>query len=310
MSQAFTCTYATSLSHLELVEDCFCSLLITHLSPKFFYTYNGKSYSLSFAESGPEGKFLYASHQATGISQQPWACLHLLRDCSADSSLLMLVQVCGANRSGKNIVEVCSLPCASSHRGPGLSLPLTWVLWRFPSPGTELSIHPCTRAYAWVSLDPTDKCTCKKWFSCFCPELPFSYCRQVNHLKQKPSLRRTRAWCGSCWSSCGLVWTCHRWCCPPSSWSHARSLTNSLITTTMLTCFPSKQHAVCPTWTFFLYLWICVTVLALCWLGRVCLLERLPNNTYITGFSVNQARHQLQWPFKDRLLQVRGNENG
>lgn len=80
------------------------------------------------------------------------------------------------------------------------------------------------------------------------PERSFLYaacisaCRQVNRLKQKLSLRRTRAWCGSCWSSCDPAWTFQGWCCPPSSWNHAHSWTSCLITTTMPTCSPSKQH--------------------------------------------------------------------
>lgn len=54
--------------------------------------------------------------------------------------------------------------------------------------------HPCAEVRdTRVSLDSLSKCSCKKWFSCFCPELPFSHRRQVSRLKQKLSLRRTRA---------------------------------------------------------------------------------------------------------------------
>lgn len=109
--------------------------------------------------------------------------------------------------------------------------------------------------------------------------LSLRLCRQESHLRQKPSLRRTRAWCGSCWSSCGLAWTCLGWCCPPSSWSHARSSTNSPTTTTMPTCSPSKQHtgwAWPGTWPVFLKISLCVP-------------ERLPNDTEITGLNTDQA---------------------
>lgn len=104
------------------------------------------------------------------------------------------------------------------------------------------SIHPCARAWrSWVSLDPGE-INPQGMVFLFLPWSSLCLCRQGSRLRQKPSLRRTRAWCGSCWSSCGLAWTCPGWCCPPSSWSLARSLTNSPTTTTMPTCSPSKQH--------------------------------------------------------------------
>lgn len=59
-------------------------------------------------------------------------------------------------------------------------------------------------------------------------------------LRWRPYPRRTRVWSGAFWSSCGLVWTCPKWCCLPSSWSHALSSTNCQTTTTTPICSHSQ----------------------------------------------------------------------
>lgn len=226
----------------------------------------------------------------------------------------MAVVRCVEGVTQEGAQQSCASCLLTALRGPMLSVPLTSVLWGFTSEVELMSLCSgvaCAKArYAWVSLDLPFKHPHKKYFFCVCPELPFPHHRLVNHLKPKPSLRRTRAWCGSCWSSCDLAWTCHVWCCPPSSWSHAHSLTSSLITTTMPTCFPSKQHAE--------HAWhghsACIYGNALqCehgtgWAQFVCLVG-LPDNTQVAEVSVNQARCQLQWPFRDGLRAGRGKEN-
>lgn len=134
----------------------------------------------------------------------------------------------------------------------------------------------------------------------FLPWSSLCLCRQESHLRQKRSLRRTRAWCGSCWSSCGLAWTCPGWCCPPSSWSRAPSLTSSPTTTTTLTCSPSKQHTGWAWPGHFSCTWENISVCA----------RKLPDSTEVTGFNRDQARHQLSaYHFIDKkMLPVRGKE--
>lgn len=155
--------------------------------------------------------------------------------------------------------------------------------------------------YACMSLNHPSKCTCRKWFSCFCSEISIFLCRQVNHLKQKLSRRRTRTWCGSCWSSCGLAWICLGWCCPPSSWSHAHSWTSSLITITMLTCFPSKQCK--PAWCGHITC-LCENVLVWRWLGCACAVRRT-QMTHWNSVSFNSG----SGCFSVGLLPMKGKES-
>lgn len=94
-----------------------------------------------------------------------------------------------------------------------------WLRW-----GTKFS-------YVYIGL-------CKK--TPLCPHVCMFYFRLGRHPRWRLYQRRTRVWSGACWSSCGQAWTCPRWCCPPSSWSHAPSWTNCLTTTTTPICSHSQ----------------------------------------------------------------------
>lgn len=218
------------------MEDCFYSLLITCLPPTFFYIYLSESYNLSFVENKSERSFCACTrphgccnssghiHTPEGLQcRVPWAnagpCwpISALRCCCAPCLTPAFTHTQGFVHH--------SLDCFGDSFLPRHG-------WCLCSAVGERS--PCARAcWAWA---PREMHPQGMAFLSLC------LCRQESHLRQKPSLRRTRAWCGSCWSSCGLAWTCLGWCCPPSSWSHARSSTNSPTTTTMPTCSPSKQH--------------------------------------------------------------------
>lgn len=160
-------------------------------------------------------------------------------------------EACGGSGSGRNTTELLipvSCQPSQTHRAfctthfiaLGFISTETWLMSLCSGVGEHSPL--CQGLAGMGELGPPREMQPQGMVVLFLPWSSLCLCRQGSRPRQKRSLRRTRAWCGSCWSSCGLAWTCHGWCCPLSSWSHAHSSTNSLTTTTMPTCSPSKQH--------------------------------------------------------------------